>query len=257
MFYVKALVKGVEEFFGRYLLLEVVAPEVSKRAVPGQFVRVKAWQGFDPLVPRPFSVFEVREESVRLLVAKRGKGSSSLFKLHTGDEVELWGPFGRGFPFPERGPVWVVAGGVGIAPFKEYLKRLSAAGKEALLFWGGRSYPDFAVLEEFQGLAEVVLCSEDGTVGKQGLVTEAVEEVLLKEEVRPEFVLSCGPVGMFKELKRLSETYDLKVYGSFETFMACGAGMCLGCVVKRYPTGLLRVCTQGPCFDLSEVDLSD
>jgi len=226
---------------------------VARRARPGQFVRLKAWPGHDPLLPRPFSLQTLSGDRVRLLIQERGRATALLSRLRAGEEVLVDGPLGKPFPFPERGEVWLVAGGVGVAPFFFYLESLKARGLSARLFYGARSRRDLPGLSALRRLARVEVATEDGSRGRLGLVTDLLKEAL--KDGRPEFLLACGPPGMLAAVGRLGREVGVPVYLSLEAMMACGRGLCLGCAVPRRGGGYLKVCVEGPAFPAAEVDL--
>ncbi len=236
-----------------YFLLTIEAPAVAEKARPGQFVRVRGWYSRDPLLPRPFSIHEVAEGRLVLLYQVRGPGTRRLSDLRRGDPVEIDGPLGRPFPLPEEGPVWLVAGGIGVAPFLFYLQKLRENGLSARLFYGGRRRDDLLRLRRFSALAGIVPVTEDGSRGRPGLVTAPLEEALQKN--RPALILACGPPGMLRAVGRLGELYRVPTYLSLEAMMACGRGLCLGCAVPRRGGGYLKVCVEGPAVDSREVDL--
>ncbi|MBX6422591.1 dihydroorotate dehydrogenase electron transfer subunit [Thermosulfurimonas sp. F29] len=251
---IRVRVKGQRRLSPGYLLLDLEAPEVAERARPGQFVRVKAWWGRDPLLPRPFSVHEVLGGRIRLLYGVRGPGTETLSRLSRGDVLLLDGPLGRPFPLPERGPVWLVAGGIGVAPFLFYLSELRNRGLPTRLFYGGRSRGDLLRVDRLRELSgALVLTTEDGSRGRKGLVTDPLSRALGRE--RPALMVACGPPGLLKAVGRLAEARGIPAYLSLEALMACGRGLCLGCAVARRGGGTLKVCVEGPAVDSREVDL--
>ncbi len=226
---------------------------MAEKALPGQFVRLKAWPGNDPLLPRPFSVHEVQEGGISVLYQVRGRGTRILSALRRGDEVKVDGPLGRPFPVPGAGSVWVVAGGIGVAPFLFYLETLKARGIPRRLFYGARSRGDLLRISRLSRLAPLILTTEDGSAGRRGLVTEALSEALTRE--RPALILACGPPAMLSAVGRMAEEAAIPAWLSLEAVMACGRGLCLGCAVPRRGGGYLKVCVEGPAVDSREVEL--
>lgn len=236
-----------------YFLLELEAPEVAEKALPGQFVRLSAWPGNDPLLPRPFSVHEVEGARISVLYQVRGRGTRILSALRRGDEVKVDGPLGRPFPVPDAGPVWVIAGGIGVAPFLFYLETLKARGVPRRLFYGARSRGDLLRISRLSRLSPLIVTTEDGSAGRRGLVTEALSEALTRE--RPAMILACGPPAMLSAVGRIAGEAGIPTWLSLEAVMACGRGLCLGCAVPRRDGGYLKVCVEGPAVGLREVDL--
>lgn len=176
-----------------------------------------------------------------------------LSALRRGDFLEIDGPLGRPFPIPEEGPVWLVAGGIGVAPFLFYLQKLREKKISARLFYGGRRRNDLLRLRRFSALAKTVTVTEDGSHGLKGLVTTPLKDAL--EGTRPALILACGPPGMLQAVGMLGELYRVPTYLSLEAMMACGRGLCLGCALPRRGRGYLKVCVEGPVVDSREVDL--
>jgi len=129
-------------------VLSLAAPEIARGAAPGQFVMVKTAPGLDPLLRRPFSIFEILRESGRVvglsLLNKRvGAGTKLLFDKRPGDVVDCLGPLGQPFvPVDPPEEAWMVAGGVGLAPFATLAEALAARRTPMTLFYGGRSAAD-------------------------------------------------------------------------------------------------------------------
>lgn len=219
---------------------------------PGQFVMLRAWAGWDPLLPRAFSLYG-REptERIEILLKRVGPGTERLGSLRPGDEVTVHGPLGRPFEVVEGATVHLlVAGGIGIAPLLPLARVL--AGRRTLLLFGGRSAADHPGAGDFEGLAEVRLATDDGSVGHRGLVTELLSEVLSRE-ARPA-VYACGPEPMLARVARMCREASVPGQLSLEAPMACGYGACLGCVVATRD-GYRRACRDGPVFRAEEVYL--
>ncbi len=241
----------------RLLRNEVLAPgyhrltfEGKLTGRPGQFLMVRAWEGYDPLLARPFSLHELHEASFSILFQVRGRGTSYLSQLKPGAKVEILGPLGRGFPPPSEGPLILVAGGIGIAPFK-FLAKEYIPG-EIILFYGARSAKDLIISDEFKALGvEVFLATEDGSTGFSGLVTEPLGD-FLKQNPKCT-IYACGPTPMLKAVAKIAKELGLKAFVSLEARMACGLGMCLGCTVPTKGEGFLHVCTEGPVVAAEQV----
>ena len=251
---IEARVISQREVSPGYFLLKLEAPEIARRARPGQFVKIKAWEGYSPLLPRPFSIHELENPFVWILYRRRGLGTLLLSKVRGGEVVRIAGPFGKAFPFPKSGPVWLLAGGIGVAPFLFYAEILKEKGFSFRLFYGARSKGDLLRLRRLRVLGRVSVCTEDGSRGHRGLVTDLVETELRRGK-RPEMIVACGPPGMLSAVGRIGEAYGILTYLSLEAFMACGQGLCMGCVVSRRKGGYLKVCLEGPAVESREVVL--
>ncbi len=218
--------------------------------MPGQFLMIKAWSTHDPLLARPFSLHEVEKEHFSIFFQVRGRGTALLAQLKPGDRASVLGPLGRGFPLNEKGPFILVAGGIGIAPFKFLVKALK--DEEIFLFYGAKRAEELLLLEEFQKLGvKVFPATEDGSVGFHGLVTRPLEEFLAQNATGT--IYACGPNPMLKEVARLARAFNVKAYLSLEARMACGLGLCLGCVIKGKGGRFLHLCTEGPVVPAEKV----
>jgi NAD(P)H-flavin reductase len=219
---------------------------------PGQFVMVRAQSGWDPLLPRAFSLWGAGPgKEVRVLLKVVGRGTARLAALRAGDEVTVHGPLGRPFEIePEAKTHLLVAGGIGIVPLLPLAHTL--AGLRTLLLFGGRTSADHPGAPEFAGLAELRLATDDGSAGHRGFVTDLLVEHLRREPSPA--VYACGPDAMLARVAALCREAGVPGRLSLEAPMACGYGVCLGCVV-RTAHGYRRVCAEGPVFPATEVYL--
>ena len=243
-------------------VLALAAPAVASQAQPGQFVMVKPGGGDDPLLRRPFSVFEVlRDEAgqvtgLSLLNKRIGVTTRMLFVQKPGDRIRCLGPLGRPFSVtepPER--VWMVAGGVGLAPFATLAAALRERNIETSLFYGGRSANDLFHLDEFRQLGVTLeLATDDGSRGEHGNVTVPLARALGDaDRAAPIRVYACGPTPMMRAVTELAATNGRATEVSLEQVMGCGLGGCYSCVVPVRRNGgtahFVRSCLEGPVFD--------
>ena len=149
---------------------------------------------------------------------------------------------------------WLVAGGVGLAPFLTLAEALKARGTETTLFYGGRSVADLYYLERFDQLGvRLILATEDGSLGERGVITLPLERELAAAPVgQPVTLYACGPTGMMRATAALADAYHRSVQVSLEQVMGCGLGGCYSCVVPvrgdNESTHLVRSCLDGPVF---------
>lgn len=231
-------------------LMTIGLPESELAAFePGQFVHV-ATPGEDQVLRRPISIYDVTDSALLLAVQIKGEGTRRLSALAPGAPVDLLAPLGHGFILPEGAKrIFLVGGGVGCAPLLYTAKRFSSAS--ACAFLGYRSREVAYGLEAFQALCETCVVSDDGSIGRKGLVTEPLMERLAAGDT-PDMIYACGPAPMLRALKaQLPERVPCQV--SLEERMGCGVGGCLVCVCKTQK-GYKRVCQDGPVFDIREVD---
>ncbi len=234
-----------------YFLLWINEPYVAKNARPGQFVMIKAWPGCDPLLARPFSIHDVDNEKFAVLYQVKGRGTKLLSQLKKGHLLNVLGPLGCGFPDLPPKIIYMVAGGIGIAPFLFTAKYLLNKGHKIKLFYGARTTSDLIQVRAFQKLGiRVILTTEDGSSGYRGLITEPLEKALVMEKA---IVFACGPMPMLKAVADIAKRQEVKAYLSLEARMACGLGLCLGCVVPRQNGGFLHVCIDGPVVEAEKI----
>jgi dihydroorotate dehydrogenase electron transfer subunit len=246
-----------------YNVVTLAAPEVAARTAPGQFVMVKPVGCNESLLRRPFSVFEVIRENgqpaaISILNKRAGVNTRALYGVEQGHAVACLGPLGKPFTAAADREAWMVAGGVGLAPFATLAERLSTDGERATLFYGARSDKELFYLDMFETLGiRLVLATEDGSRGVRGRVTVPLEEAL-KQLPGPDaaMVYACGPEPMLAAVAGLTAKYRQPSQVSVERVMGCGLGGCYSCVVPvRHEGGihLVRSCIGGPVFDGAEI----
>lgn len=248
-----------------YNVLALAAPGIAERAAPGQFVMVKTTPGLDPLLRRPFSVFEILRNAagtpvgISLLNKRVGVGTTHLYQAQAGDRVECLGPLGKPFtPVDPPAEAWMVAGGVGLAPFATLAQVLAARGTAMTLFYGGRGASDLFYQSFFAGLgATCVITTEDGSAGERGRVTAPLERALQGRAADGAVTLyACGPTPMMRAVAELGARHGRPTFVSLEPVMGCGMGGCYSCVVRVARPGgthLVRSCIDGPVFDAAHV----
>jgi dihydroorotate dehydrogenase electron transfer subunit len=180
-----------------------------------------------------------------------GRGTKIISGLQKCDSVFCLGPLGNGFTQPEQNTdVIAVAGGCGIAPLYFYCREYRGHVK---LIYGARSKDHLLLLEEIKSLsAEHIFVTEDGSLGKKGMATDILNNVLQKK--RKMLLIACGPEPMLKKVKNIAIEKNIRCEISVESYMACGIGACLGCSVKAAEGGYKRVCTDGPVFDVKDIE---
>jgi dihydroorotate dehydrogenase electron transfer subunit len=249
-----------------YSVIALEAPGIAAAAQPGQFVMVKPSPGLEPLLRRPFSIFEVLHapdgtpSGITLLNKRVGITTAQLFAAEPGATIACLGPLGRPFSLPAPGTeAWLVAGGVGLAPFATLAEALRARGVRTTLFYGGRSESDLFYLELFERLGvALVLATEDGTRGERGRVTAPLARALTAHDDDDDVSLfACGPEPMLAAVAALAAGHGRPCEVSVERVMGCGLGGCYSCVVPvRGADGtphFVRSCVNGPVFDAARL----
>lgn len=248
-----------------YNVLSLAAPEIARALLPGQFVMVKPTHGLEPLLRRPFSVFEIvrdgadRHLGVSLLNKRVGVGTGLLYDAEAGVRIGCVGPLGRPFvPVDPPAEAWMVAGGVGLAPFASLAEALVERGTPMTLFYGARSRADLFYETFFERLgARLVLTTEDGTRGESGRITAPLERALAAVSAEQQLTIyACGPTPMMRAVATLGARFARPVFVSLEPVMGCGMGGCYSCVVRvrrGKGTHFVRSCLDGPVFDASAV----
>jgi dihydroorotate dehydrogenase electron transfer subunit len=218
---------------------------------PGQFVMVRV-PSTEVFLRRPFSIYTYRDGVVSILYKVVGTGTRELAAAPSGTKVMILGPLGNGFDLlPGHQPV-LVAGGIGIAGI--YLLWL-ALKRKAPLFWGGSGAADMGLLNKVTP-DERRVATMDGSFGVKGNVVELLAREL-PLVTRPVQVLACGPEPMFHSLRDLLKEEKVPCRVLLEERMACGLGICFGCVTKTLDQEepYKRVCKEGPVFDLWQISL--
>ena len=249
-----------------YNVLALAAPAIAAAAAPGQFVMLRPGTGGDPLLRRPFSVFEIlRDErgaatGLTVLSKRIGRSTSLIYDARVGQRVDCLGPLGRPFTLvdpPSR--AWMIAGGVGLAPFATLAQALRARGVTTTLFYGARRAEELFYLDFFQELdVELVLTTEDGSAGERGRVIAPLDRRLAAlAPATPLMLYACGPEGMLAATAKTAMTYGRPCEVSVERIMGCGLGGCYSCVVPmRGGDGAyhhVRACLAGPVLAADQI----
>jgi dihydroorotate dehydrogenase electron transfer subunit len=249
-----------------YNVLTLAAPAIAAAAAPGQFVMVKAGTTSDPLLRRPFSVFEVvrgtRGEVIGLSLLNKRIGPSTrlIFDADPGQIVACLGPLGRPFVAVDApSEAWMIAGGVGLAPFALLAEELQRRRVPSRLFYGARSAGELFYLDFFRRLGvDLILTTEDGSTGERGRVVTPLERRLASSDAPPSVMLyACGPEGMLASCARTAARFGRPCQVSVERIMGCGLGGCYSCVIPmRGDDGRghhVRTCLAGPVLAADQV----
>jgi dihydroorotate dehydrogenase electron transfer subunit len=257
----KHRVTRVRTLSGGCFVLEVEGP--IPETLAGQFYMLRTESQWPVMLPRPFSLYGRGSsgQSGSFLMKGIGPGTNALRDCESGDEVWVTGPLGRPFPEEIENPV-CIAGGIGLAPFLLLAERQVELGRvPARLLFGGRNAALLAGMQDFDDLADVHPCTDDGSHGFHGLVTDLLASLIEKGVVTEgETAFCCGPDPMMHAVARMCAERGLRCYLSLENYMACGYGVCNGCSVEvqgprfaGWPYS--KTCLQGPVYEASELVL--
>jgi len=233
-------------------MLEIGAPLVTRHAKPGQFVMLRVDETGERI---PLTIFGVDREkgTVSVLFKEEGATTMKLGHLGAGEAISNFiGPLGNPFDIKKYGTVVLVAGGLGLASIYHALKPMKDAGNKVVLIYGAKSKEYIVLEEKLKAVAdEVVVCTDDGSYGRKGFVTEALKEVLEREEVN--LVFAVGPTIMMKFICEVTKPHKIKTMVDMNPLMVDGTGMCGACRVMV--GGELKLaCVDGTAFDGHEVD---
>ena len=232
------VVVGQEEVAQGTFVLTLKEPHLARLVKPGHFVNLSLpGRTTANLLKRPFCIFGAHQETIQLLYKIKGDVTTSMMALHKGDEVELIGPLGNTFSHPKNKKILMVGGGVGIAPLMFLYDRLSEQNEIKILH-GVRTRQESMVWA-----GHPIQTHVDEEVGK--FVCEGIDKLIKQHGIQ--HVVSCGPIPMMKQVVEACKALNVSVEVSLEARMACGFGVCLGCVIETHG-GYKKVCNDGPVF---------
>jgi ferredoxin--NADP+ reductase len=234
--------------------LTIKAPRIAQIRQPGQFVIVRRGPGAER-IPLTIADGDAAAGTITLVIQAVGKSTSDLVEMQTGEALtDVAGPLGRATELIESGHAVCVGGGVGTAVVHPIAEGLHARGVRVTSVIGGRSREWVIFEDELRRHGEVIACTDDGSYGRPGFVTEALKDLLDAGDV--DCVYAVGPVPMMRAVERLTRERDVPTVVSLNPVMVDGTGMCGGCRVTvggetRY------ACVDGPEFDAHEVDFAE
>lgn len=244
-----------EAFSERVFKFVIDAPRIAKARKPGHFVIVRADERGER-IPLTIAQADPERGTITLVVQAVGKSSKKLCLLEAGDEIrDVVGPLGKQTEISNKGTILCAGGGVGVAPLLPIVEGFHKAGNKVIVVMAARS-KDLIILEEQMRAVcdELIIMTDDGSYGQQGLITHGVEMVLQREPVAE--CVTIGPAIMMKFVSELTRKYEVPTIASLNTIMVDGTGMCGACRVTV--GGKTRfVCVDGPEFDAHQVDFDE
>jgi ferredoxin--NADP+ reductase len=249
------IVKREEMSEGTVVLNEIEAPLIARKAKPGQFVIIKATEDGER-IPLTMAETDPEKGTITIIYMVVGK-STALFKtLQVGDGYQdVIGPLGKPTHLEKVGTVVCVGGGTGVAVLHPITRALKEVGNRVICIIGARS-KDLLILEDKMRDAshELHVCTDDGSYGHHGFVTDVLKEVLAKEDIK--LAVAIGPVPMMKFVSLITKEKEVKTIVSLNPIMVDGTGMCGGCRVSI--GGKIKfACVDGPEFDGHQVDYDE
>lgn len=249
------IVRREEMAQGTVILNEIEAPLIAKKAQPGQFVILKATETGER-IPLTMADTDPEKGTITIIYMVVGKSTALFRDLKVGEGyMDVIGPLGRPTHIEKVGKVVCVGGGTGIAVLHPVTRALKEAGNDVVCIIGARS-KDLLIMEEQMKNAshKLHVCTDDGSYGHHGFVTDVLKEVL--EEGDVQLVVGIGPVPMMKFLSLMTKDYNVKTLVSLNPIMIDGTGMCGGCRVSIGGETKFA-CVDGPEFDGHLVDYDE
>lgn len=230
----------------------ILCPEIADITKAGQFVHILP-KGYT--LRRPISICGIDKSkgTLRIVFEVRGNGTKELSETQTGELIDMIAPLGNGFTLNDDiKKVVLIGGGIGTPPM---LPLAEIYGEDATVITGFRNASAIILQDDFKKTgAKTILCTDDGSTGIKGLVTNPLEDILKSEKV--DLICACGPTPMLKAITKLADTFNVECQVSLEERMGCGIGACLVCACKINKNGeeqMLHVCKNGPVFNSKEV----
>jgi len=234
----------------------VCSPAIARRRKAGQFVIVRMDEDGER-IPLTIADADPEKGTITLVVQEVGKTTRRMTYLEPGEKIiDVVGPLGAPTHLERFGTVVTVGGGIGIAPVHPIAQAMREAGNRVISILGARTQSLLIMEEEMQAASdEVRICTDDGSYGTHGLVTDVLAQII-EEQGKPDLVVAVGPVIMMKFVCKLTREHDIPTVVSLNPVMVDGTGMCGGCRVSV--GGQSRfACVHGPEFDGHQVDFDE
>ena len=233
-------------------LFVIKAPRIARKQKPGQFVIVRLDESGER-IPLTIAGADPEAGTVTIVVQAIGKTTMLLCMLEAGDSIlDVVGPLGKPSEIENFGTAVVVSGSVGTAMAYPTARELKRAGNKVISIVGARSKELMVLEDEVRAVSdETYVCTDDGSYGTKGLVTDKLKEVMAAKKL--DYVLACGPVPMMRAVARMTAPENIKTIVSLNSIMVDGTGMCGGCRVLVDNKSQFA-CVDGPEFDATQVN---
>lgn len=244
-----------EYFSANVVRFEVEAPLIARSRKAGHFVILKVGEKGER-IPLTIASSNIERGTITIVIQAVGNSSKKICELNVGDYItDLVGPLGQATHIENYGTVICAGGGVGVAPMLPIIEAMKKAGNRVISVLAART-KDLVILEEqvAEYSDEVIVMTDDGSYGQQGLITNGIESVIQREKV--DLCVTIGPAIMMKFVSLLTKKYEIPTMASLNTIMVDGTGMCGACRVTV--GGKTKfVCVDGPEFNAHEVDFDE
>jgi ferredoxin--NADP+ reductase len=231
------------------------APLIARSARPGQFLMLRVRDGGER-IPITIADYDRLAGTVTIVVQEVGATTRRVCALDAGDDIlDVAGPLGSAIDLPPWGHICGVGGGFGSAALLCLMRELTARGHRTTALVGARSRDLLILVNELRPLCTAVeVCTDDGSAGFQGFVTDRLAELIAGDGPgRPDCVVAIGPMAMMRAVAETTRGPRVKTLVSMDPLMVDGTGMCGGCRVTVGGRPQFA-CVDGPCFDAHEVD---
>ncbi|MGL1933366.1 MAG: sulfide/dihydroorotate dehydrogenase-like FAD/NAD-binding protein [Fibrobacterales bacterium] len=229
-------------------LFTIYAPLIAREREPGQFILLQLNTEYGERIPLTIADASVENGTISIIFQTAGNTTRKLSRLNVGDEVPvIVGPLGTPTHIEKVGHIVCIGGGIGIAPLFPITQALHAAGNTITTIIGAQSKDRLFYTDEMNAISDsVILCSDDGSVGHKGFVTEPLTQICT--ENKPDLVIAIGPAPMMQACCNVTRPFDITTVVSLNSIMIDGTGMCGGCRVTVDGTTKF-VCVDGPEFN--------
>ncbi|PIU03055.1 MAG: ferredoxin-NADP reductase [Candidatus Diapherotrites archaeon CG09_land_8_20_14_0_10_32_12] len=231
------------------VMMKIIAPDIAKKAKPGNFVMLRIDEKGERI---PLTIADHDLKTITIIFLVVGRTTEDLSKLDEGDYVlDVAGPLGNPIEIKNYGTVVFVAGGLGIAAIYPQLKSLKGSNKIISIIGAKTKELLFLVDEIKENSDETIICTDDGSYGKKGFVTDALKELIEQEQIN--HIITIGPTIMMKAVSDITKDKNIKTTASINSIMVDGIGMCGSCRV-HVNNKIRFACVDGPEFNAHQID---
>ncbi len=248
-----AKIVSKEQWSESVFMFELDAPEIAKRRKPGHFIMLRIAKRGER-IPLTIADADAAKGTITIVVQAVGKSTKALCTMNAGDDIpDLMGPLGHATHIEKLGTVVCVGGGIGVAPLHPIAEAMKAAGNRVISILGAREKGLIIMEKKMRAISdEVIVCTDDGSYGEKGLVTDMIKRLVERGE-KIDLAVAIGPAVMMKFVCLTTKQFGIKTVVSLNPVMVDGTGMCGGCRVM-IGKDTKYVCVDGPEFDGHQVD---